>query len=275
MPWYPVAAETALASNTTKLQGGDSLLAPPSQPAEKIPAPADLAEWQWEQYQLEADVAGKLGLAVVSAHADVKSRVIVAEFSRSTTVVAEDSQCRYGVVARLVVKVRNLESGANLTLPFVAAEAQFNRLEASASLRVEGYVGKDAGKSFPNFGAFDVESYVKLMDALTSLKNTISEDEANIRPQRLWVWGEPAASSIDDQLTTAVGTVWALASIEQGKPQAQAVGEYRDSDDETARAAIAAVYSVLAVESDRPSEVVRAHARELLDGYKMRSPLFG
>ena len=96
-----------------------------------------------------------------------------------------DGQWRYGVAARLVVKVSNFDVGVNMTLPFIAAEAQFNRLEASAALRVEGYVGPDAAKRFPNFGAFDVETYVKLMDALTSLKDTIGADVDNIRPVRL------------------------------------------------------------------------------------------
>ena len=273
MPWYPIAAETTLNSDSTKLQAGDSLVPSAEAPRETIPQPSDLSEWQWEQYQLEADVAGKLGLAVVNARADFKSRVLVAEFSRSTTLTDVGHQCRYGVVARLVVKVRNMDADANATLPFVAAEAQFNRLEASASLRVEGYVGKDAGKSFPNFGSFDVESYVKLMDALSALKNTISSDEENIRPQRLWVWGEPPSggSSVDDQLTTAVGTAWGLTSIEHGKSLMQALNEYRDADDDIAKNAVRAVYSVLGVDGETPSQLIQAHARELLDGYKMRS----
>ena len=206
-----------------------------------------------------------------------KSRVLVAEFSRSKTVMRQDGQWRYGVAARLIVKVSNFELGANMTLPFIAAEAQFNRLEASAALRVEGYVGADAAKQFPNFGAFDVETYVKLMDALSSLKDSIGGDVDNIRPVRLWTWAESAegASTVDDRLTHAVGTMWALTRIADGATMAEAIANYRDTDDEVAHAAIRETYGYLMPSGDEaPNAQARARARELLDGYKAKAGLF-
>ncbi|GAA0910920.1 hypothetical protein GCM10009557_85270 [Virgisporangium ochraceum] len=280
MGWYPMAAAAPLAEGgASSLGAGLKVDPPPDLVDSDVPAPDDLDTWQWDQYQLETDVAAKLGLTVGGGGSLArKSRVLVAEFSRSKSVARPEGQWRYGVAARLVVNVSNFNSGANMTLPFVAAEAQFNRLEASAALRVEGYVGADAAKQFPNFGAFDVETYVKLMDALSSLKDSIGSDVGNIRPVRLWTWAESADSTpaVDDRLTHAVGTVWALTQIAAGKPVTEAVAGYRDTDDDVAHAAIRETYASISSTDDSvdPDAQSRAHARDLLDGYRAKSGWF-
>lgn len=268
--WYPTAESIAADSADEGLTDGES-------GGFKVPEPSELGVWQWDQYQLEGSTAAKLGLAVASAHVDHKSRYLVAEFSRSQTVPTESGRRRYGVSARLVVRVSNFEAGTNMTLPFVAAEAQFNRLEASAALRVEGYVGPQTGSIFPNFGAFDVESYVKLMDAMTALKNVVGEQEEYIRPAELWVWGDDDedSSAVDDKLTAALGTVVALDSITRGHPLVRAVSEYNDSNDEIAKQAIRETYSAMGVDDQgAPTPTQGARARELLDGYRARIPIF-
>lgn len=223
-------------------------------------------------------MAAELGLAFGKVAGDRESRVLVAEFSRSATRAAPDGgQIRLGVAARLVVRVSGLKAGMNLTLPFVAAEAQFNRLEASAALHVEGYVGPEAGPLLPNFGAFDVESYVKLMDSLTALKNQISNTPEHIRPTALWTWIPTASdeAKLEVQLASAVGTVWALTCMERGWPVARAFGEYRVVGDEPAHDAIRKTYqTVLGDSQDEPSEVVRSKAREWLDGYALKTDFF-
>ena len=108
-----------------------------------LPAAGDLSDWMWDQYRLESGIAGKLGFTVGSIEASRNARTLVAEFSRSKTVATGETIAWFGVAARLVVNVSGLEARANLALPFVAAEAQFNCAEAYASLRVEGYVGPE------------------------------------------------------------------------------------------------------------------------------------
>lgn len=90
-----------------------------------------------------------------------------------------------------------LEANANLTLLYVAAEAQYNRAEASANIRVSGYVGPEAGKMFPEFGTFDIESYVKLMQSLSEMREVIGAKEEHIRPTRLWAWAEEETGATD------------------------------------------------------------------------------
>jgi hypothetical protein len=92
--------------------------------------------------------AGSLGFSVEMAKGGFNSRMLIAEFSRSKTITVADGFARYGVAARLVVNIRSLKADANLTLPFVAAQAQFNNLEACADITVEGYAGNEAGERF-------------------------------------------------------------------------------------------------------------------------------
>ncbi|WP_433384496.1 hypothetical protein ACQPZX_23905 [Actinoplanes sp. CA-142083] len=274
MPWYPIAAEASIKEETLDVAPVRLTVAPvPNLADADVPKAADLDLWTWDQYELKSDVAAKLGLTVGgSGNATYKSRVLVAEFSRSKSIMRPEGQLRYGTAARLIVKVSNFEAGANLTLPFIAAEAQFNRLEASAALRIEGYVGASAAKQLPKFGSFDVESYVKLMDALNALTESIGADVDNIRPVRLWTWAEAddSGKAVDDRLTSAVGTMWALTQIAEGKPVAEALARYRDEDDTVAQDAIQATYNHIVNSDEAPGGQARARAKELLDGYKAR-----
>jgi hypothetical protein len=241
-----------------------------------LPAAADLATWVWDQYRLETTVAGKLGFSVGSVDASRNGRTLIAEFSRSKTVTSGDTNARVGVAARLIVNVTGIDAKANLTLPFVAAEAQFNRVEAYANLTVDGYIGPDVGDLFPDFTAFDVESYVKLMESLSALRKVIGAHEDLIRPTRLWAWSEPQDDGPDLRLTQGVATAWALTQIKDGHPREQALAKYRDRDDTVAHSMIESTYAEMLEDAQgAPSDEVRARARRLLDGYELHHPLFG
>jgi hypothetical protein len=274
MAWLPLSADTSGldTESVAALRGGAVEEVDPA----TIAKPDDLDTWKWEQHRLETDVAASLGFAVGALKGSARSRTVVAEFSRSKTIAVGKSQARYGVAARLVVNVLGLEGEGNLTLPFVAAQAQFNNLEAFANLTVEGYAGKDAGALFPEFTAFDVESYVKLMNSLTAMKEKIGADVDNIRPAQLWVWAPASgAEAVDEDLTRAVGTTWALTRIKEGDALERATAKYRDREDHVASTAIEVVYSQLGVSGrdEDPSGEARERAKRLLDGYEMHHPL--
>jgi hypothetical protein len=240
-----------------------------------VPDPGDLSDWSWDQYHLESGLSGKLGFGVASIEASYNTRTLIAEFSRSKTIAADGTNACFGVAARLIVNVSGLDATANLTLPFVAAEAQYNRAEASANLRVSGYVGPEAGKMFPEFGTFDIESYVKLMQSLSEMREVIGAKEEHIRPTRLWAWAEEEAGTTDRRLTEAVGTLWAMTQIEKGHPRAEALVKYRDHDDTLAKGAIEQTYAEMLRDDEvTPSQESRARARRLLDGYELSTDLF-
>lgn len=276
MSWLPVSARSAERVTTGQVLGLTAVTSA-TLASGTVPAAEELEIWKWDQYQLETDMAAKLGITVGGGgNLGQKSRVLVGEFSRSTTVENSTGPVRYGVAARMVVKITNFNAGINLTLPFVAAEAQQNRLEASCSLQIEGYVGA-AAKSLPDFASFNVETYVKIQDALTTLKNKIGDDTANIRPVQLWVWTDDSEDdvSLDERLTRAVGTAWALTQITSGSGVTEAEALYADGDDEVAKAAIRSTYMDLGADgANGPDAQTRVRARELLDGYRARQSWF-
>jgi hypothetical protein len=137
MAWLPLSSESPdLNGDSMPALRGASVQHVEQQ---KIPKAGELDTWKWEQHRLESDVAASLGFGIGSAKGAGRSRTLVAEFSRSKTVSLGATQARYGVAARLVVNVLGIEGDINLTLPFVAAHAEFNNLEAYANLTVEGY----------------------------------------------------------------------------------------------------------------------------------------
>jgi len=273
MPWVPI---TAQAHDEKRPEiAADGLRVPKTGTVEKVPKAADLSDWVWDQYHLESGLSGKLGFGVASIEASYNTRTLIAEFSRSKTIAADGTNACFGVAARLIVNVSGLDAKANLTLPFVAAEAQYNRAEASANLRVSGYVGPDLGEKFPEFGTFDVESYVKLMQALSEMREVIGAKEEHIHPTRLWAWAEEEAGATDRRLTQAVGTLWALTQIEKGHPRSEALAKYRDHDDTVAKGAIEHTYAdMLRDDEMNPSQESRARARRLLDGYELSPDIF-
>jgi hypothetical protein len=271
--WLPANAQSPAAFTEDVVAGGVRVPAQPTGDDVQAPAAADLDTWHWQQYLLTWDLASKLGFAIGGVEGDFQSRVLVAEWSRSKTVKQAALEVRFGVTARLVVNVRSIDAEANLSLPFVAAEAQMNRAEAHANMTIEGYVGRKAGSLFPAFSTFDVESYVKLMEAMTSAKDVIGRDEANIRPVRLWCWGETTAPAGADATIAAVATAWALTRIARGNSLAETLDGYVESGDAIARTAIERVYASLdAGAGEGPAPDACDQARRLLRGYELHRP---
>jgi hypothetical protein len=277
MSWQPVAAGE-ISEEVESPPNGNTLLPPPVPAGGDVPAAEELDTWNWERHELSWSLATKLGFALAEGKVEHASKVIVAEWSRSRTVARPEGKARYGVAARLIVRVKNLGADANLNLPFIAAEAQFGRLEASASVRVEGYVGPEPAESFSAFESFNVESYVRLNDAFTKLTSLIGSNAAAIRPTQLWTWVEPqsAVPDVSDRLAGAVGTTYALAQIAGGVTLQQAVAGYQDTTDDAAHAAIRDTYAALVdgPSDGQPQDEACDEAKRMLDGYRLKASWF-
>lgn len=269
--WLPTTAASETV-HTDMTFGHMQLFGSRPSPTNGTPTAADLDTWKWDYYQLESDVAAKLGFSVGKAEASYRTRTLVAEFARTSTIGSGPRNTRWGVAARLIVNVKGLTADANLTLPFIAADAQFNRLEASASLTVEGYVGNDVGDDFPAFSALNVESYARLMDALNILKGKIGKDPAKIRPKQLWIWVEER-ERVPAKMSRAVAVTYALTRIGNGIPLEDALANYNDVDDVVARDSIKDTYQDLDLGNNNvPSQDERDSAKQLLDNYELTGP---
>ncbi len=272
MPWIPIPDQAPNEKRPAVMADGVRIEATSTVGDQEVPQAGDLSTWSWDQYRLESSLSGKLGFNVGSGEASRNARTLITEFSRSKTVAIDGTNACFGVAARLVVNVRGLDAKANLTLPFVAAEAQYNRVEAYANLRVAGYADPKLGELFPDFTTFDVESYVTLMQSLNEMRAVIGANEEHIRPTRLWAWDKAETEALDRRLTEGVATAWALTQIEEGHPREKALADYHDRDDEVAQAIIDQTYAdMLGPDEVEPSEEAQAKAGRLLDGYEMRN----
>jgi hypothetical protein len=272
MPWVPIPAQAHNEERPPVTADGVQIEATSTVNEQEVPAAKDLSSWSWDQYRLESNLSGKLGFNVGAVEGARNARTLITEFSRSKAVASNGTSSSFGVAARLIVNVSGLDAQANLTLPFVAAEAQYNRVEAFANLRVAGYADPKLGEKFPDFGTFNVESYVTLMQAMNEIRKVIGANEDLIRPERLWAWDQAEADELDRRLTEGVAAAWALTEIAKGHPREHALAAYEDSDDDVAQGVIERTYTDMLHGDEKPSGESRERARRLLDGYQLRKP---
>jgi hypothetical protein len=231
--WQPVsfAGQADVILSPSSRTGADEKVAPTS--AEDVeakarpecanpPKPDDLAHWEQRSYQLDVDAAIKLGFPVGSVGGSSRQRVVVMEFSRTADCVGTDgAELRYGVSARLYVRVSDFEASAKLNIPLVAAEAQLNRVETESGLSVHGYVG---AINLPPAKPFSVETYVELMQKLSEIQAQIASDTPNIRPTVLH------RHVPDDEVTNAdhysAGRWWGLKKLAEGRSCSRAKRDF-------------------------------------------------
>ena len=196
---------------------GAELIAPPPPRAE------DLDVWNKRLWDFDGQVAGALGFAISTIRFSGRQRVLISEFSRSKEVGPPGKSVRYGVAVRLLVQVTQTELNANLSLPIVAAQAQMGLTSASSSLSVHGYVGNLSGKILPDQD-FNVESYVALMHSVAELQDIVTNNVQHIRPVLLEV--PDVVVDLLQERQKAIGVVWALSNIADGRSYAQAMNKF-------------------------------------------------
>jgi hypothetical protein len=234
------------------------------------PAASELSDWEQQFYSLDANLAAKVGFALGSVSASARQRVLISEFSRSAPCSTEDGlELHYGVALRLIVHVANFEAGANLTLPWVAAQAQVQKAETWSKLSVTGYVG-DLGPLLPPIKAFTVDNYIDLMQKVSAIQAKVASDTGNIRPRKLRVV-DPSAEGQEQKW--AVGAVWALTQIADGRSCRRAHEEFPDREATTALGAIEDVYRSFgfgSCDDTTPSGEAQDLARKRLRGTKLK-----
>lgn len=238
------------------------------------PKAEELSDWNQYDYDLDARMAAKLGFGFGGLNISSSQRLLVREFTRSKVCSGEDGKrYRYGTAVRLIVKVNNIAGGGSLTLPFVAAETQFGRMEASSSLKVIGYVGSQLAGILPPFRTFNVDAYAEMSTKMNEVKRLIGEDVENVRPEKLGVEVDSDEQQMD--VKEALGLIWGLTCAAKGKSCKEARDEYPDREDPSAIRGIQAAYDRLpsstGCSQKKPTRIQRVTAQEELKGMELRS----
>lgn len=238
-----------------------------------IPVPDELSDWAQTDYDLDANMALKLGFSLGGGSTSANQRLLIREFSRSATCSAPDGKrYRYGTAVRLVVKINNITAGANLSIPFVAAETQLARMQAESTLRVVGYAGEELAGLLPPFRAFNVDTYAELSTRMNEVKRLIAEDVANIRPTKL---GVEITTEEKLDVSSALGLVWGLTCISKRQSCNVAKRSYPDTASLSAMRAIEQAYAGMprpvGCTGDRPTKLHQEAAKEMLRGLELKA----
>jgi hypothetical protein len=243
------------------------------------PKASDLSQWKQNYFSLDTNAAAKLGFVIGAVSGSVRQRVIVSEFSRSATCTADDgsTELSYGVSVRLVVHVSNYEASGSFALPYIAAEAQFGRAQAHSNLRVDGYVGGQLAQLIPPIQAFTVETYVDLMQKVSEIQQLISSDVENLRPMLLHI-PEQLDTSEEEEIDSALGLVWALSNLAEGRSLDTAKREFPRPQSVTALGKIESTYAnaMGSIVDGNPNLEARSWAQTRIGEIRLRkSGLFG
>jgi len=183
--------------------------------------------------------------------------------SRWKDVTKDKRTYRFGVALRAIIVVSDIKGGGSLTLPIVAAKVEIGDARATAQLLVRGYKGKLAG-ALPAWQTFGVDSYAQYMKSVSSIQQTILDDETNIQPELL---ATTVISSTLPSSGVSVGFVYGLHAIAEGSSLAHAVEKLPSSDAEVVTT-VRAVYKAHIGEDERatPDPEQRQEAEEQLRG---------
>jgi hypothetical protein len=241
---------------------------------ECVPPQANqLSDWTQYDYDLDIQLATKLGFAVGGLSISGNYRVLIREFARSLVCVAPDgTRYRYGTSVRLVVRVTSFSSAGTLSLAVVAGETQVGRMQAESHLRVVGYVGEKLAELLPPFRTFNVDAYAEMSNKMNEIKLLIGKDVSNIRPDKLGVDLDGVEYEGVDT-NEALGLIWGLSRLARGENKERAKQLYPDLGSQAAIRGIELAYGRIpgsGVAATTPTAAQREFARELLRGLELK-----
>jgi len=233
------------------------------------PKPDELGELLVSTYDLSVEAAGKLNIPVVgSVSGGASRRVVVYEWTRFTEIEDEQGGIdRWGFAIRFCVTVSKMNAEATLALPFIAAEAQLGRLEASWTMQVRGLQGPKIDGSVLPPKSLDVETFVLARQSLTDIIGALSDSKTKITPLYLLRINPPQESDEYSKMAKKIYIVAALANERNSNWVVEKLSTSPSASD-----LVTQVYSDFDAEiGQRPNSVAVAKARKALDGVQVRN----
>lgn len=234
---------------------------------EPLPTAEDLGELESRTYDLSVEAAGKLKIPVIGDVGGGGSRrVVVYEWTRFTNRDTPDGGVdRWGYTIRFCVTVSKLNSSSTITLPFLAAEAQLGRIEASWTMQVRGLRGPQIDAAVLPPESLDVETFVMARKSMQEIVAAVSDEHTSIHPVLLF--HTPPLGEADSYEKSAL-TTFVLAALAKGKRSDWVLSRMRDTN--SARELVAQVYSHFGAElGGSPSRDSRRKAEGALQGVQV------
>jgi hypothetical protein len=241
-------------------------------PAAQLPKKLnDLSRARTFTYDLSVHAASKLGIPILgSASGDYSRRVVVLERSAFKKIDHADVTWRYGYAIRLALTVTKRKGDLKVNLPWLAASAELGQIEATWILEVVGLSGEAIDKATITPTQLNVETFVIAKQSLERLIDAVRHKDTVFTAEAIGV--ERPVDVVEREYLVGAARSYALSRLEKGRTLKQALDDVRP-ERELVTDAIADAYKEYAEITSRgkkPSEVVRARARDLLGKLKCR-----
>lgn len=111
-----------------------------------------------------------------------KEVLLIVDFVQFKDVDCSGETIRFGVGARLFLKIKDNKSRIDITnLPKLAAAAEFGKAEVSYSISTLGIVGDKILDVLPTGSDFNVESYAKVVSAVDQIIRLAKDNSAGVQ----------------------------------------------------------------------------------------------
>jgi hypothetical protein len=243
-----------------------------------VPAPtvADMAGGlSFHQSLMSSSAAAKLGIPVADVSMTGNQMVMVQDYSRTKTCLANDGKTGlvYGQAIRMIITIENFESKSNLTLPAIAATATIGGERNSVKIEIYGFenpklvlkVAEISGKEL------NVETYAKFAGIHSELMKLTVDPNTKESVERLGIVSDDRF----DDLATDVVTAFALQQIKDGKSCEEAKRNYRKAVNSVGKV-ISRVYSSVqgSCTAAAPNARQTTEASDYLDGLQVKYPIW-
>jgi hypothetical protein len=280
--WVPVGnVESGARQPGLSFGVGDSPSVLVARPCADIPAGDDLPNTSEEVSFLSRTAAMSLGLPIlgVSGDASADQRVWMSEWKRYRTCQSPDGEVRYGVAVRLIVSVSSLNANIDSsTLAGIAAQATLGSVQARVQLSALGYTGPIPANAQIQWAPLSVENYATVIASAGELRALIQAAPVSaLSPVLLAI---ETGTDSDDRHLEALGHVWALGAIAEGRSAAESQARLPEQfRSPAALGAIIATYEAIAGQGasaeQRPDARARVTAEMLVGPFRLRKGLFG
>jgi len=193
-------------------------------------------------YSMTTSAAAKLNIPFTNLAGTGDKRVFVHDFMFYKK---DEDSCgnpqTWGAGVRVIITARSVSASANLiSLPAVAASAQFSFAETQYTFATIGMSGPKIAAVAPNAGSYDIEKHVELMKAMDNIRDLATDPTTVITPRLVSVDVRE-----DDVYIDQLARVMALRAFANNRSCQNAKGSLANNHSATADAAVEAVYKEL------------------------------
>ncbi len=263
--WYPI-------SPSLTAKGAFSTFADDDNGKELKPIPLDTGTDPFSQFRVLQDsyniqVAANLGIGVGSMAGNYNAFVLSYEAMVFTEKIVETPMggkiygTRWGAGLRVILKVSEINSKANMSFGAIAASTELGLARVEYEINGIGINKPDILSVLPGPGDFNFSNYKKILDAVDAVKRYMAENSNELQPKPFQIFVSDENNK--DIFTDSRAIIYAMRNIVSRNTLRTAMD---NSQNKYSISIIKAVYAKFQIldESLKPSREQKSQAEEYL-----------